>query len=811
MASEDKKQNKKIILEVEGMSCATCAQTIEKGLSKLGGVTNATVNFAAKKAIVECDPNLVNQTTLEDTIAKLGYKVVHEKVVLGIGGMRCITCAQAIEKALNRLDGVYEANVNFAIERATVDYNPAQLSISEIKKVIQGTGYRVIEREEGLEIEDREKREREREIRRLKRVFAFSLSFSIPIFVISMFLDFIGKELLLFLLTTPVQFIAGYQFYKGSYASLRRGAANMDVLVAMGTSAAYFYSVAATFFIGGAVYYETAALLITFILLGRMLEAIAKGKTSEAIRKLIGLQPKMAKIIKDGEELEIPVEDVSVGDIVIVRPGEKIPVDGIVREGHSSVDESMITGESIPVEKKKGDEIIGATLNKTGMLRFEATKVGKDTALAQIIRLVEEAQGSKAPIQRFADKICGYFVPTVVIIAIITFLAWYFFVGENFLFALLTMIAVLIIACPCALGLATPTAIMVGTGKGAESGILIKGGESLETAHKLGMIVFDKTGTLTKGEPEVTDVVTAGDYDEEEVLKLAAITEKNSEHPLGEAIVKGAREKGVKIPDPEFFNAIPGHGVKAKYEGKEILFGNRKLMKDNDIDIEHLKENIEALEEEGKTVMIIAVDKKAIGVIAVADTLKKHSKEAIKELHKAGLEVVMITGDNERTAKAIASQLKIDRVLAEVLPEDKTNEIKRLQRAGKVVGMVGDGINDAPALAQADIGIAIGTGTDVAIESSDVTLIKGDLRDVVASIQLSKRTMSKIKQNLFWAFFYNSAGIPIAAGALYPFFGILLRPEIAALAMAMSSVSVVSNSLLLKRYTPEIKGGGKYG
>ncbi|MBA7665541.1 Copper-exporting P-type ATPase [subsurface metagenome] len=585
----------------------------------------------------------------------------------------------------------------------------------------------------------------------------------------------------------------------------------MNVLVALGTSAAYFYSLAATFFIGGKVYYETAALLITFILLGRMLESIAKGRTSEAIKKLMGLQAKVARVMRGGSETEIPVEEVSVGDIVVIRPGERIPVDGIVKEGFSSVDESMITGESIPIEKKTGDGVIGATLNKSGMLRFEATKVGKDTTLFQIIRLVEEAQGSKAPIQRLADKISGYFVPTVVGIALIAFLIWYFIVGSPFLFALMAAIAVLIIACPCALGLATPTAIIVGTGKGAENGILIRGGESLERAHKLDTIVFDKTGTLTKGEPSLTNIFPAEGWTEKEVLKLAAIAESGSEHPLGEAIVKGARDRGVQVDDADYFSAIPGHGVEAKYKGKRILLGTRMLMRDNDIDIQGIEEELRALESGGKTAVILAQDKDAIGILAVADTLKEYSKAAVQILQKMGLEAIMLTGDNERTAKAIAEQLGINRVLAEVLPQDKRAEIKKLQEEGKMVTMVGDGINDAPALVQADIGIAIGTGTDVAMEAADITLIKGDLRDVVTAIQLSKRTMSKIKQNLFWAFFYNSAGIPIAAGALYPLLGILLRPEIAAFAMAMSSVSVVSNSLLLKRFTPEIKmkmGGG---
>lgn len=725
-----------------------------------------------------------------------------EKIIFKIGGMTCTTCAQTIEKALGKLEGVYGVNVNFGTESAVVDYNAEQVVVSRLKKAIKDAGYRVIE----------ERRTEEKEIKRQRRIFAFALILSIPIFLISMFFkEMPFRELVLFALTTPVQFLAGFQFYKGAFAALRNKLADMNVLVALGTSAAYFYSVAATFFIGGKVYYETAALLITFILLGRTLESIAKGRTSEAIKKLMGLQSKTARVIKNGDETEIPVEEVAVGDIVVIRPGERIPVDGIVKEGFSSVDESMLTGESIPVEKKGGDGVIGATLNKSGMLRFEATRVGKDTTLFQIIRLVEEAQGSKAPIQRLADKISGYFVPTVIGIALITSFIWYFIVGSSFLFALMAAIAVLIIACPCALGLATPTAIMVGTGKGAENGILIRGGEALERAHKLDAIVFDKTGTLTKGEPSLTNIFSAQGWTEQEVLKLAAIAEKGSEHPLGEAIVKGARDRGIQVDDADYFNAIPGHGVEAKYKGKHILLGTRKLMADNGINVENLEDKIRLFEDEGKTAMLVAVDNESSGVIAVADTLKEYSREAVQILQKMGLETVMLTGDNKRTAKAIAEQLGINRVLAEVLPQDKSAEIKRLQEEGKMVAMVGDGINDAPALVQADIGIAIGTGTDLAMEAADITLIKGDLRDIVTAIQLSKRTMSKIKQNLFWAFFYNSAGIPIAAGVLYPFLGILLRPEIAAFAMAMSSVSVVSNSLLLKRFTPEIKmkmGGG---
>jgi len=647
------------------------------------------------------------------------------------------------------------------------------------------------------------------EIRNLKILVAFSLILGLLTFIFSFVtvIPFLHNNVWLFLLSTPVQFIGGWRFYKGTWDAIKQKIANMDVLIAVGTSAAWIYSTLVTFFpkiFAGEVYFDTAALIIAFILLGKLLEDIAKGKASEAVRKLMDLQPRMAKVIREGVEVEIPVEQVEVGDMVIVRPGEKIPVDGKVIEGYSSVDEKMITGESIPDEKKVGDEVIGATINKTGMLKFKATKVGADTTLSQIIKLVEEAQISRAPIQRLADVIAAYFVPAVIAIGTISFLLWYFIGRASFIFAFTTFIAVLIIACPCALGLATPTAILVGTGKGAENGILIKGGENLEKAYKIQTIVFDKTGTLTKGEPSVTDIIAIGEHSEKEVLKFAAIAEKGSEHPLGEAITKKAKEEKIEVPNPTHFEAIPGQGVKARYGEKEILFGNRHLMEVNGIPTENFEEKIRALEEEGKTVMLIAVNKKAAGIIGVADTLKEYSEEAVKQLQKMGLEVILLTGDNPRTANAIAKNLGIKRALAEVLPGDKAKVIKGLQGEGKVVAMVGDGINDAPALAQADVGVAIGSGTDVAIETGGIILIKEDLRDVVTAIQLSKRTMSKIKQNLFWAFFYNIAFIPIAAGILYPLFGILLNPVFAAIAMAASSVTVVTNSLLLRRFASSI-------
>ncbi|MDH5690533.1 MAG: heavy metal translocating P-type ATPase, partial [Candidatus Bathyarchaeota archaeon] len=777
-------KKKRIVLDIGGMSCVTCAQTIEKRLPKLKGIIYATINFAAEKAIIDYDPDVVDQKAIEDAIVEVGYRVIHQTVSLKITGMTCATCAQTIEKALNKKEGIYRANVNLALETATVEYNREQISLEGIKKVIRNVGYGVIEPEGG--VEDAEQRERDREIRSLKIKLAFSAAVTIPVVIYSnwRFLPFTLPTLpidnfiplLLFVLATPVHFIVGHNFFVGAYKALRNKNPNMDVLVTIGTSAAYFYSVYVTFSGQGKLYYTTAVFLMTFLILGKLLEAIAKGRTSAAIRKLMGLRAKTARVVRDNEEMEIPVEDVQVGDIVVVRPGEKIPVDGVVIDGYSGVDEKVITGESIPVEKKAGDPVVGATMNKTGMLKFKATKVGADTVLAQIIKLVENALGSKAPIQTLVDVVSGYFVPAVMITATAAFLVWYL-LGMGFIFALTVFIAVLIIACPCAMGLATPTAIMVGVGKGAENGILIKSGEALETAHKLQAIVFDKTGTLTKGEPEVTDIVPVTSpsgnpsstaqkgkiLTEDELLQLAAIAEKNSEHPLGEAIVKRAMERGLEVVDPEFFNAIPGYGVEVKYGGKAILLGNRKLMEKNSIDIGQLEEKMKALEEDGKTAMLVAVDGKAAGLIAVADTLMEYSVEAVKALQKMGLEVIMITGDNERTAKAIARQVGVNRVLAEVLPGDKASEIKRLQDEDKIVAMVGDGINDAPALAQANIGIAVGSGTDVAMETGDIVLVKDDLRDVVISIQLSRATMTKIKQGLFWAFAYNIALIPVAA------------------------------------------------
>lgn len=725
--------------------------------------------------------------------------------------MHCASCALNIENNLKKTKGVSKANVNFATEKATVEYDEKAVDEKKFSKIISDLGYQVIEQQGSAEeLVDKEKIAREQEIKKVKNLFFLSLILSVPIFIIAMPLEWLGisvpyKSIILLLLATPVQFIAGYRFYKGAWSALKAKTANMDVLIAIGTSAAYFYSLAVVLFspiLGEHVYFETSAIIITFILLGKWLEALTKGRTSEAIKKLIGLQPKTAIVVRKGKEQEIPISQVVVGDIVIVKPGQKIPVDGVVVDGLSFVDESMITGESIPVEKKKADKVIGGTINKHGSFRFRATQVGNATMLSQIIKLVQEAQGSKAPIQRLADKVSSIFVPTVISIAIIAFIIWYVFVGQSFVFSLSIFIAVLIIACPCALGLATPTAIIVGTGKGAENGILIKSAEALENAHKINTVVFDKTGTLTKGKPVVTDLVSLSNLGENDILKYAAIAEKKSEHPLAEAIISKAKEEKITIADAKFFKAIPGYGIIARSEGKTILLGNRNLMKKQGVktgQIEKIEKAMNQLESEGKTVMILALNNNIVGLIGVADTIKEFSKEAVKKLHDMGKQVIMITGDNKRTADAIAKQLGIDDVLSEVLPEEKEKEIEKLQKKGRIVAMVGDGINDAPALARADIGIAIGAGTDVAMESGQIVLIKNDLRDVVNAINLSNKTIKKIKQNLFWAFFYNSLGIPIAAGVLYPFTGFLLNPMIAGAAMAFSSVSVVSNSLLLRR------------
>jgi Cu+-exporting ATPase len=811
----------KLELPISGMSCASCVSRIERGLSKIQGVSEAKVNFASEKASVTFDPSRVQMVDLVGTVKDLGYEAGLEKVTLPVHGMSCASCVKKVEGALNRLDGVVKANVNFATERATVQYIPGTVSLEDFKKSVEDAGYEILDtgRVEKQDVVDQERAARKAEFQKLKRKFISGLVLVIPVFLLAYWktlgldrLFSLNREVNFFLqllFQTPIQFWVGWQFYSGAWKSAKHGSADMNTLIAVGTSAAYLYSVLAMFFphlfsaqgLMAEVYFDTAGAIIVLILLGRLLEARAKGQTSEAIKKLIGLQAKTARVVRDGREEDIPVEQVAIGDRVVVRPGEKIPVDGIVKEGHSAVDESMVTGESIPVEKHAGDEVIGATINKTGTFQFEAVKVGKDTMLSQIIKMVEEAQGTKPPIARLADIMAGYFVPAVIGIAIVTFGIWYFLGPAPALtYAVLNFVAVLIIACPCALGLATPTSIMVGTGKGAESGVLIRGGEALETAHKLKAIVLDKTGTLTEGKPSVTDIAVFDGFMEEEILRYSASAEKGSEHPLGEAIVNGAIEKNLPLISPEQFNAIAGHGIEATIEGKSLLLGNLKLMRDRGVPTAMLEKKADVFSGQGKTPMFVAVDQKPAGIVAVADTLKENSKAAVEALHRMGIEVAMITGDNRRTAVAIADQIGIDRVLAEVLPDGKADEVKKLQAEGKKVAMVGDGINDAPALAQADVGIAIGTGTDVAIESADITLISGDLKGVLTAIALSRSTIRNIKQNLFWAFAYNTILIPVAAGVLFPFFGILLNPIFAAAAMGLSSVTVVSNALRLRRF-----------
>ncbi|MFA6889311.1 MAG: heavy metal translocating P-type ATPase [Candidatus Woesearchaeota archaeon] len=727
-----------------------------------------------------------------------------KKITLDISGMHCASCATLINNKLGKESGVSYANVNLTTEKASVDYDESKTDEKKIISIIESLGdYKAKIMNKNINNQDYETKKREKHLKKIKNTFLFSLAFAIPAFLIGMVFMWIGIEIpyssyILFLLATPVQFIVGWDIYKSAFSALKSKSANMDTLIAIGTSAAYFYSVYVIFFNPmESQYFEAAAILITFVMLGRYLEAIAKGKTSEAIKKLMNLSPKIATVIRNGKEQKISIDEVVVGDIVIVKPGEKVPVDGIIIEGQSAIDESMITGESMPVEKKKNDLVIGATINKHGSFKFKATKVGANSTLAQIIKLIEDAQGKKAPIQRFADKISAYFVPVVIVIALIAFFIWYFVVGQTFSFALIIAVSILVIACPCALGLATPTAIMVGTGKGAEKGILIKGGDALETAHKLYAVVFDKTGTLTQGKPEVTDIISIGKISENEILRLAASVEKNSEHPLAQAVVNRANEKKLKLDNVKNFKAIPGHGVEGTLKGKKIIVSKPEYAK-KIANLKIIEDKIKDLEEDGKTVVVLIYGGKIYGCIAIADTIREDSIKAVKDLQRQGVFVYMITGDNKRTANAIGKQLGINHIISEVLPQDKANEVKKLQRKGKVA-MVGDGINDAPALAQADIGIAIGSGTDVAMETGNIVLMNNKTTDVARAIKLSKITIRKIKQNMFWALFYNSLGIPIAAGVLYSSTGWLLSPIIAGGAMALSSVSVVLNTLLMKR------------
>ncbi|OYD08919.1 heavy metal translocating P-type ATPase [Paludifilum halophilum] len=788
-------------LGITGMHCASCASRIEKGLSRMEGVEDVALNAATEKASLTYDPDRVTPEGVTQKIRDLGYDVQTDQAELNIEGMTCATCATRIEKALNRMDGVIEARVNLATERGSVTFNPQAVDLRRIRNKVKDLGYDARLREQEADPQQ----QRNREIDTQKRLFFIAALLTVPLvwtmlemweplaFLVP---DFLTNGYIQLLLTTPVQFYAGWRFYRGAYKSLKNGSANMDVLVALGTSAAYFYSLYILLAGGSGLYFETAAIIITLILLGKLLEARAKRRTSEAIQKLVDLEAKKAVVLRDGKEVEVPVEEVVQGDTIRVRPGEKIPVDGQVLEGHSAVDESMLTGESIPVDKAEGDEVIGATLNKNGTLTFRATKVGRETALSQIIRIVEEAQGAKAPVQRLADRIAGIFVPIVIGIALTTFLLWYFFLAPgNLESAIIHMTAVLVIACPCSLGLATPTSIMVGTGKGAENGILFKGGQYLERAHHIDTVVLDKTGTITKGEPELTDLRPVADWTEEALLQWAASAEKASEHPLAQAIVQAAEDRGMGLFTSDRFEAIPGHGIQAEVDGTPVWIGTRKLMQERGIAFDRLEQEKESFEDQGKTAMLVAVDGQPAGLIAVADTVKETSAEAIDRLHKMGIQVWMVTGDNERTARAIADQVGLDHIRAEVLPEDKAKEVNRLQDEDRLVAMVGDGINDAPALATADIGMAMGTGTDVAVEAADLTLMSDDLRAIPAAIRMSRLTMRNIKQNLFWAFFYNSVGIPVAAAGL-------LAPWVAGAAMAFSSVSVVSNALRLKRVRP---------
>jgi Cu+-exporting ATPase len=820
-----------ITLPVQGMSCASCAARIEKKIGELEGVGQAGVNFGSESISVDFDPDRTSSDSIIQTIEKIGFSVPTVKATFPVEGMTCASCVSRVEKKLRGLDGVTDVQVNLANERATVEYLDSHLGMKEFQSALEQIGYHVPQGDiENLSNRDLEEKRHQHETRQLTLKLVFSGFAALLIMVGGMrgTLGFLPEwelttyHLLFFLLATPVQFWGGWQFYRGTWTGLKHGYADMNTLIAVGTTVAYAYSVFATFFPSALkafgtevlVYYDTSAMIIALVLMGRLLEARAKGRASDAIKKLIGLQPKTARVEREGRELDIPVEQVVQDDILLVRPGEKVPVDGVLVEWPTTIDESVITGESMPVEKQVGDPVIGASINKTGYFKMRATRLGKDSVLAHIIKMVEEAQGSKAPVQRLADQVAGIFVPTVIGLASLAFIVWWVWGNslaalptDPFLFAMMIFISVMIIACPCALGLATPTAIMVGTGRGAELGVLIKGGEILEQAQKIDTVVFDKTGTLTLGQPEVTDIAIPPDQDmnDIELLALAASLEKGSEHPLGEAVVAAAKKRDIVLPLMEDFRVLPGFGAQARVDGHDVVIGNRKLMEEAGLDLSSVETELEVWTQEGKTPMLVQVDGYFGGVIAAADQIKPHAKEAVARLKQKGMKVVMITGDHARTARAVADVLGIDEVLAEVLPGDKANEVKRLMEQGRFVAMVGDGINDAPALAQAHIGIAMGSGTDVAMETSDITLMSRNLNAVADAIDLSRSTLRKIKQNLFWAFFYNILGIPIAAGVLYPAYGILLKPLFAAAAMSFSSVSVVSNSLLLKRFKPSRK------
>ncbi len=803
------KPKKNANIKISGMSCASCALNIEKSLGNLEGVDKASVNLGTEEALVEYDPEKLKLPDLEEAVEDAGYEVINDKVTIKIGDMSCAMCVKAIEDVLTKIDGVSAVNVNLASEKAYITYNPKMTGISDFKNAIVNLGYQYLG-VEGEDTSDLEEEIREKDLKGKRNRIFVAFGFGIPLMIIMLANIQTPIYMPYFLLLVSIfPFIyVSYPIFNAAYRSLKNGNLDMDVMYSMGIGVAFVSSILGTFSIlltPQFMFYETALMLAGFLNLGRYLETRAKGRTSTAIKKLIGMQPKIAIVIRDGLEVQIPIEDVEINDIVVVKPGEKIPADGKVVSGESYVDESAITGEPIPVFKNAGKNVVGGTINKNGALKFKATKIGKDTVLAQIINLVEAAQGSKPPVQRIADKAVTYFIPTVLTIAIVSFILWYYVFGSTLLFGLTVLISILVVACPCALGLATPTAVTVGIGRGAELGILVKNGDALEISEKLTTILFDKTGTLTKGKPEVTDII-GFEISETELLHYAASVEASSEHPLGDAIVRKAKKEGLELLEIHEFDSFGGKGVKAIVDDREIIIGNRSLFKDKQIEItSQVEANILQLENEGKTVVIMGINGALSCIIAVADTLKVSTADAILGLKKMGLKVAMITGDNERTAQAIASQVGIERIISEVLPQDKSEEVKRLQDDGEIVAFVGDGINDAPALAQADVGIAIGSGTDIAIESGDIVLIKDDLMDSVASVQISKKVMGRIKQNLFWAFAYNVILIPVAAGILYPSFGIMFRPEYAGLAMALSSVTVVSLSLMLKSYIPPAK------
>ncbi|WP_275975135.1 heavy metal translocating P-type ATPase [Tetragenococcus halophilus] len=813
---------------IEGMTCASCVQAVEKSVGKLDGVQEVAVNLATEKMDVSYDSTVVAGSDIEGAVESAGYKALKNiaSQSFDIEGMTCASCVQAIEKSVGKVDGVQEVAVNLATEKMNVSYDEDAINAGDIIKAVQDAGYQAAVESDKVSSDDADKKQKQ--MKDLWLRFLGSAIFALPLLYIAMgpMLPFGGLPIPEFLdpvqhtvtfavvqlaLTLPVIYL-GRSFYTVGFKSLFKGHPNMDSLIAIGTTAALLQGIVMTaLLVMGRVevhhghpdlYFESAAVILTLITLGKYLEAVSKGKTSDAIKKLMGLAPKTARVIRNDKEVEISIDEVVTDDIVVVRPGDKIPVDGELVDGSSAVDESMITGESIPIEKQVGDKVVGASINKNGSFYFKATKVGKDTTLSQIIKLVEDAQGSKAPIAKLADKVSGVFVPIVIALAVLSGLAWFLLGQESWVFALTITISVLVIACPCALGLATPTAIMVGTGKGAENGVLIKSGDALEGTQKVQTIVFDKTGTITEGKPIVTDIINYNGYDEEAVLTLAASAETGSEHPLGEAIVESAKDRGVTLQTVKDFQSIPGHGIQVAVEGQTVLLGNKKLITENNIDTLDAQEVSDRLANEGKTPMFIAAGGQLIGIVAVADTIKENSIAAIDKLHHMGLQVAMITGDNKRTAEAIAKQVGIDRVFSEVLPEDKANEVEKLQNEGLHVAMVGDGINDAPALAQANVGVAIGSGTDVAIESADIVLIRSDLMDVPTAVELSRATIKNIKQNLFWAFAYNTIGIPIAMGILYLFGGPLLNPMFAGAAMSLSSVSVLLNALRLKGFKP---------